>query len=171
MRLTAVAVAALMLVSAASAAGATYRGVAKEPAVIWVTDAPPSPAPDIEIRQTMRAFVPALLVVPVGASVKFPNDDGFYHSVYSDSPGNQFDLGLYDTGPGKSVRFISTGIVQIRCHVHGSMAATIVVVDGPYAQTQRPNDAFHIDGITPGRHVVHVWSGGTDVAETNAVVR
>ena len=61
-----------------------------------------APQPEAAIRQTAKAFVPALLVITAGTSVRFPNDDKFYHSVYSDSPSNPFDLGLYDNGPGSS---------------------------------------------------------------------
>jgi plastocyanin len=133
---------------------------------VWVTDVAPVPATDVAIHQTMKAFVPDFAIVPVGTSIAFPNDDPFYHSVYSDSPGNAFDIGLYDTGPGKSVRFDVPGIVEIHCHVHGTMHAIVVVVDGPYAQTTMPNQRVRIDGISPGRHVVHVWTGGSTVATT-----
>ncbi len=162
---------AAMIFIAAPLSAATYSGVAKTPSVVWVTDVTPEPPVGLEIRQTMRAFVPNFLIVPAGASVAFPNDDPFYHSVYSVSPGNQFDLGLYDTGPGKSVRFSTPGVVDIRCHVHGSMEAILIVVDGPYVHTTQPDEAYRIDGITPGRHVVHVWSGGADVSATTVVVR
>ncbi len=150
---------------------ATYSGIAKTPSVVWVTDTPPDPPADLSIRQTMKAFVPSFLIVPAGAGVKFPNDDTFYHSVYSDSPGNVFDLGLYDNGPGKSIRFAAPGLVDIRCHVHGSMHATVLVVDGPYAQTQTANERYRIDGLSAGRHTVHVWAGGTDISTTTAVVK
>ena len=161
---------AAMVFIAAPAFAATYDGQAKAPSVVWVTDVTPDPPASLEIRQTARTFVPDLLVVPAGASVTFPNDDAFYHSVYSESPGNAFDLGLYDTGPGKSVRFTTPGVVDVHCHVHGSMHATIVVVDGPFVQTAAPNERYRIDGLTPGRHTLHVWSGGT-VTDRAIVVR
>jgi plastocyanin len=155
---------AAVIFTAAPAFAATYTAVENVPAVVWVTDVAPTPTSDVAIHQTMKTFVPALAIVPVGSSIAFPNDDPFYHSVYSDSPGNAFDIGLYDTGPGKSVRFVSPGIVDVHCHVHGTMHAVIVVVDGPYAQTTTPNARVRIDGIAPGRHVVHTWTGGDDVA-------
>ena len=111
-----------------------------------------------------------MLVVPVGSSVTFPNDDAFYHSVYSLSAGNAFDLGLYDTGPGKSVTFAVSGIVEIRCHVHGSMHATIVVVDGPATRTTQPGERFRLDGIKPGRRTLHVWTpDGGEIRRTVVV--
>jgi hypothetical protein len=102
--------------------------------------------------------------------VAFPNDDAFYHSVYSVSPSNPFDIGLYDTGPGKLVTFDNPGIVDVRCHVHGSMHATIVVVDGPYVVTTRPGDTYKLD-VPRGRHVLHVWTDGSPVVSSTIVVR
>jgi plastocyanin len=162
-RFSVLAGAALIFI-AAPASAATYTAVVNAPGVVWVTDGAPVPATGVAIHQTMKAFVPAFAIVPVGTAIAFPNDDPFYHSVYSDSPGNAFDIGLYDTGPGKSVRFDVAGIVDIHCHVHGTMHAVVVVVDGPYAQTTGPNQRVRIDGITPGRHVVHTWTGGPAAA-------
>jgi plastocyanin len=156
----------------ARAPAATFADVLALPGVAWISDTVPAlPSERPTMRQTQRAFVPELLVVPVGASVVFPNDDAFYHSVYSTSPGNAFDLGLYDTGPGKAVTFASAGIVDIRCHVHGSMHATIVVVDGPFARTVTPNERYAIDGVRPGRHTLHVWSSERGESVRTIVVR
>ena len=161
----------MTFVNATPVRASTYSGVAKTPSIVWVTDTPPDAPADLAIRQTMKAFVPSFLIVPVGAGVRFPNDDAYYHSVYSDSLGNAFDLGLYDSGPGKSVRFMTPGLVDIHCHVHGSMHATVLVVDGPYAQTQTANEHYRIDGLSAGRHAVHAWAGGADIATTTVVVK
>jgi plastocyanin len=159
-----------LLGAALPAQAATFTGIASGPGVMWITGDAPTTA-DAKIQQTMKAFVPALLVVSAGSSVQFPNDDSFYHSVYSDSPSNPFDLGLYDTGPGKSVVFSNPGVVDIRCHIHGSMHATLVVVDGPFVVTTHPGERYHIDGVAPGQHVLHVWTDGTAFSSANVTVK
>ncbi len=141
------------------------------PGVVWITQAPVVPVADAQIHQTNKAFVPDFLVVPAGTSVRFPNDDAFYHSVYSESPSNAFDFGLYDTGPGKSVVFDQPGVVRVRCHVHGSMHATVIVVDGPYAVTKTANERYAISGLTPGSHILHVWSGADTIETTTVVIK
>lgn len=171
MKFTIVLLALVLLGAPLPASAAAYSGVAALPSVMWITGPPPPPPADAAIHQTMKTFVPALLVVPIGTSVSFPNDDAFYHSVYSDSPSNPFDLGLYDTGPGKSVVFSNPGLVEIHCHVHGSMHATLVVVDGPYVVTAKPNERYRIDGLTPGPHVLHVWTDGSAIATSGIVVK
>jgi plastocyanin len=170
-KVTVLALALVLAGAALPAAAATYSGVAASPGVIWITGDPPPRLADAAIHQTQKSFVPALLVIAAGSSVRFPNDDPFYHSVYSDSPSNPFDLGLYDNGPGKSVVFDNTGVVDVRCHVHGSMHATIVVVDGPFAVITRPNQPYHIDSVRPGPRAVHVWTDGINVSTTYVTVK
>lgn len=154
------------------AEAATFSGALPSPGIVWITGvAPPIAAEQPTMHQTMRSFVPDLLVIPVGAGVVFPNDDAFYHSVYSESAGNAFDIGLYDMGPGKSVTFAAPGIVEVRCHVHGSMHATIVVVDGPYARTTQPQEHFRLAGLKPGRHQLHVWTPERGEVDRTVVVR
>src|SRR5580658_8784315 len=124
----ALALAALPLVTHA----ATIRGNTDE-AVLWVSGQPSAIKPaDTEMRNRDRTFIPPYVVIATGSSVTFPNDDPFYHSIYSDSKNDPFDIGYYGNGPGKSVTFTVPGIVDVHCHIHASMHATIIVVDGPY---------------------------------------
>jgi len=102
-----------------------------------------------------KTFLPSLLVVPVGSTVRFPNEDPFYHSIYSDSPLDPFDIGYYDTGPGKVVRFAKAAIVNVHCHIHVYMHATIVVVDGPFARAD--DGRYRLQGVPSGTYVLHVW--------------
>jgi plastocyanin len=142
------------------AAAATYRGTLASPSVAWISDGshPAGVAAEFAMTNEDKSFQPNLLVIPAGSNVRFPNEDPFFHSIYSDSAPDPFDIGFYDTGPGKVVSFPTPGVVAVRCHIHGSMHATIVVVDGPYAVTDRPGEAYEITNVRPGRHVLHVWT-------------
>src|ERR1700739_217394 len=55
--------------------------------------------------QVNRAFVPDLLVVPVGSTVTFPNSDSVSHQIYSFSPAKRFQLPLYRGKPYPPVHF------------------------------------------------------------------
>ncbi len=148
----------LGLASAASAA--TYSGTLATAGVAWISDeSKPAPSSDIpEMRNTMKTFVPDVLVITAGSTVRFPNDDPFFHSIYSDNGPDDFDIGFYDNGPGKTVSFPKPGVVNVRCHIHGRMHATIIVVDGPWAQTHGPSETFTLPNVRPGSHVVHTWT-------------
>lgn len=174
MRVWAALMAAIFLgtFAPAESAAATYSGVLATPGVAWISDgSKPAPLAEREIRQHERSFVPTLLVITAGTPVRFPNDDGFYHSVFSDSPADPFDLGLYDMGPGKSMVFANPGVVGVRCHVHGSMSATIVVVDGPVAQTTQTKERYRLTGVAKGKHRLHTWTPEAGETVKTVVIR
>src|SRR5437870_350314 len=56
-------------------------------------------------RQMKKAFQPRVLAIPTGSTVEFPNDDPVFHNVFSLSPPEPFDLGLYREGASKSQTF------------------------------------------------------------------
>ncbi len=155
-----VVLAAFMLAgSYGRAAAATYTGTLAQPGIAWISDGSKPPTlPEAEMRNAHKAFVPDLLVITAGTAVRFPNDDNFFHSIYSEGAPDPFDIGFYDTGPGKSVTFANPGVVLVRCHVHGTMHATIIVVDGPWAQTHEAGERFTLAGVRPGTHVLHLWT-------------
>jgi plastocyanin len=157
------------LALAGVAGAATYRGTLASPGVVWISDGshPAAVSAEFTMTNANKSFAPNMLVIPAGSDVRFPNEDPFFHSIYSDSPADSFDIGFYDTGPGKLVSFTNPGIIAVRCHIHGSMHGTIVVVDGPYAVTDGPGDAYEIANVRPGRHVLHIWTpdGGEKTAE------
>jgi len=55
------------------------------------------------------------------------------------------------------VNFNKVGVVQVFCHLHPDMNATILVV--PNAWYTRPNEhgAFTFTGLSPGAYQVVVW--------------
>lgn len=155
---------AVLALALAPAAAATVDGRLAEPGIVWIDDPAAVRPTTVEIRNTGKAFVPSLLVVPVGSTVRFPNDDPFFHSIFSASDADPFDIGFYPAGPGKEEVFTRSGVLDVRCHIHALMHANIVVVDGPYANVQ---DAFSLAKVGAGRRVLHAWSpnlGGRTIA-------
>lgn len=138
-----------------SAFAATVHG-STDAAVVWVSAPQALPRPqDASMRNHDRTFDPPFIVVTVGTTVRFPNDDPFYHSIYSDSAAGPFDIGYYGEGPGKTATFAKPGIIDVRCHIHAYMHAWIVVADGPFAQAQK--GAYVLNGVPAGKLVLHAW--------------
>lgn len=111
----------------------------------------------VQIQQLDRRFTPDLVVVPAGATVSFPNMDPIFHNIYSLSKPKSFDLGSYDKGETRRVTFTKPGIVEIYCHLHPNMAATVVVT--PNRWYARPDDKgqFRIPNVPPGQYTVVAW--------------
>ncbi|GAC1421123.1 MAG: hypothetical protein NVSMB5_14090 [Candidatus Velthaea sp.] len=160
MRRKTIVAAAIVLATLLSPVNAAeYTGMLTEPGVVWISDGSrPAAAVEMQMKNVHKTFVPDLLVIPAGSSVRFPNEDQFFHSIYSESAPDTFDVGFYDTGPGKVVPFERTGVIDVRCHIHGSMHATIVVVDGPAVTVERAGERYTIANVRRGRHTLHVWT-------------
>src|SRR5262250_2502501 len=107
--------------------------------------------------QRNKRFAPRLLVVPVGSVVDFPNQDPWFHNVFSLYRGKRFDLGLYQAGAQRSVRFDRPGPSYLFCNIHPEMTGVVLAVDSElFAVTDR-NGRYKISGVAPGRYVMHVW--------------
>jgi len=110
-----------------------------------------------QIQQLDRRFVPDLVVVPVGATVSFPNMDPIFHNIYSLSKPKSFDLGSYDKGQTRRVVFQKPGIVEIYCHLHPNMAATVVVTPNRWYARPDKTGEYRIPNVPPGQYTVVAW--------------
>src|SRR5207248_1365345 len=99
-----------------------------------------------DMVQRDKQFHPHVLAVPVGSAVVFPNDDPFFHNVFSLYQGKRFDLGLYEAGSSRSVRFDKPGVSFIFCNIHPEMNAYLVALDTPYFTVTRNDGIARIAG-------------------------
>ncbi len=110
-----------------------------------------------EIRQADRRFIPDMVVVPVGSTVSFPNMDPIFHNIYSLSKAKSFDLGSYDKGKTRTVTFSKPGIVEVYCHLHPNMAATVVVAPNRWFARPDAEGHYRIPDVPPGHYTVVAW--------------
>jgi plastocyanin len=159
----------LTLANAAPSAAAAYErrsiGPRAKPlselknVVIYFADLPggksaPTPA---SIAQKDEQFVPHVVAVTVGSAVSFPNQDGFFHNVFSLSRGASFNLGRYPSGASRSRVFTRPGIVKVYCDIHSQMSAVVRVFDHQWFATPSDDGTFAIDGVPPGEHTLVAW--------------
>ncbi len=150
-----VALALACALTPATARAATIHGETTA-SVVWVDAPSAAPAPgEASMTNHFRSFIPPFIVIPAGSSIRFPNQDPFYHSIYSTSKADPFDIGYYGPGPGKLVTFQNPGIVEVHCHIHAFMHATIIVADGPYAVAS--GGSYSIANVPAGKLELHSW--------------
>ena len=113
--------------------------------------------PHYRLVQHNKRFEPGLLVVPVGSVVDFPNQDPWFHNVFSLYRGKRFDLGLYQAGAQRSVRFDRPGPSYLFCNIHPEMTGVVLAVDSELFAITESNGHYVISGASPGRYVMHVW--------------
>lgn len=109
-----------------------------------------------------KEFVPLVLPVTRGSTVKFPNFDPILHNVFSVSGQNRFDLGLYSKGPGKPWTFKTAGVARVFCNVHHAMVGYVLVLDTPFFTTVSAAGAFSLAGLPEGDGKLTVWHPQTE---------
>jgi len=143
------------------------------PAVVYVLGAvagSPPPSRRTEMIQKDTAFTPAAVIVGVGSSVDFPNEDPFFHNVFAYSEARRFDLGRYPQGESKAVEFPEPGVVGVFCEVHGRMRGVIIVAENPFHALVGVDGSFRIDGVPPGSYRVAFWSADHEPIEETVTV-
>ena len=105
-----------------------------------------------------KAFVPRVVVVPVGGTVDFPNQDPIFHNVFSVSGENRFDLDLYKRpksgvvdlpAPGRRARLLQHPPADERgtCWCATTRSWPRPAADGSFA----------IAGVPAGSYVLKAW--------------
>jgi plastocyanin len=147
--------------------------------VVWLTSVNPAsasaevvpPTQHFRLIQKNKSFEPHVLVVPVGAVVEFPNQDPFFHNVFSLFEGKRFDLGLYEAGATRLVRFDRAGICYIFCNIHPEMSAVVVVLSTPYYAVSDHAGQITIPNVPPGRYILHTWYEGSTAEDMKNLSR
>jgi plastocyanin len=125
------------------------------------------------IVQKNKQFHPHVLAVPVGTAVQFPNEDPFFHNVFSMFKGKKFDLGLYEAGSSRTVVFDKPGVSFIFCNIHPDMNAYVLSIDSNYFDISDHEGRIRITGVPYGKYRTGVWyerSESKDLAELSRVI-
>jgi plastocyanin len=163
---------ALVLASAllASAADGSITGTVKATglgtnadAVIFVQQAPGTPKPPAEpvtMDQKQMQFIPHVLPVLSGTTVKFQNSDPTPHNVFSPDF-EKYNLGTWPKGQSKDYTFskctkFPCAYTQL-CRVHPEMEGFVVVLPNPYFAVSDKEGKFEIKGVPAGQYTVAVW--------------
>lgn len=129
---------------------------------VWLTPvdrtaSPVAPRQVPRLVQRNKAFEPHILVVQAGTTVQFPNEDPYFHNVFSLFNGKRFDLGLYEAGSSKTVQFDRPGVSFLFCNIHEEMSAVVIAVDTPYYALSDRMGRVAIPNVPDGRYQMHVW--------------
>lgn len=131
-------------------------GTPPAPAVVFAEPlgaAPPRRPGSFVMTQKNKTFTPRVLAIPVGSTVRFPNEDAIFHNVFSLSTPAPFDLGLYRAGASKSRTFERPAVYRVFCNIHPQMSALIVVAPSPWVSEVGSDGSYRLE-LPPGRYRV-----------------
>jgi plastocyanin len=127
--------------------------------VIYFADLPATKGTPMQasIAQKDEQFSPHVVAVTAGSSVAFPNQDPFFHNVFSLSRGASFNLGRYPSGSSRSRVFPRPGIVKVFCEIHSHMSAVVRTFDNGWFTTPSEEGTFSIADVPAGDHTLVAW--------------
>lgn len=159
----------LVFVIAATAFAGTIEGkVSPGNSVVYVNAIPgrtfaPSSRKTV-IDQRGLAFSPHVVVIQIGETVEFQNDDSVQHNVFWPSIGGNkkeaHNLGTWPKGEKRPFKFDQPGVVPLLCNVHPEMSGYIVVSPTPYFAQTDANGNYRIDDVPDGTLSVSTWHEG-----------
>ncbi|MBQ35158.1 MAG: hypothetical protein CME04_02100 [Gemmatimonadaceae bacterium] len=115
------------------------------------------PAEPALMRQHHDRFVPRVLPVLRGRTVSFPNDDNYYHNVFSVVAGDRFDLGRFGQGDTRLQVFADPAVVVVRCEIHPGMKAFILVRQNPAFTVPDASGHFQLRDVPAGTWSLVAW--------------
>lgn len=124
-----------------------------------------------EMNHINLRFEPNVLAVVKGTTVAFPNADKVFHSAFSISKSNPFELGLYGPGREKSWTFQNLGMTEIFCHIHSHMFAFVLVLDNPFFASTSEDGSFSITDVPEGIYKIKVWMSPTLQETQNITIK
>ena len=89
-------------------------------------------AAEITIEQHNKTFVVEgnkveAITINAGDTLRFRNDDPFFHNIFSLSDLKTFDLGSFPKGQSKTVTFDKAGMAEVECAIHPEMYMEVTV--------------------------------------------
>ena len=131
-------------------------------AVVYLADAPKTVGKGtVSLDQKGMVFVPHVLPIVKGTSVKFLNSDAVRHNVFSPD-GEKYNLGTWPVGETKTYVFdkcaAETCVYTQLCNVHTEMEGFIVVLQTDKFALVKPDGSFSIPNVAPGTYTLKLWS-------------
>lgn len=112
---------------------------------------------DTSILQIDQRFIPRVLPIAVGTTVRFENMDRVYHNAFSISPAKRFDLGKYPPGQSRRMTFDKPGIVRVFCDIDPDESGWVIVTPNHAFVRPDPAGEFKFPKLPRGKYKLTVW--------------
>jgi hypothetical protein len=91
--------------------------------------------------------------------------------VFSLYNGKRFDLGLYEAGTTRTLRFDRLGVSYLFCNIHENMSAIVIAVDTPYYGVSDRSGQIEVADVPDGHYILHIFYERSTAAQLKSLER
>lgn len=119
----------------------------------------PVPSQAVELDQQGCRYIPHVVALQVGQTLRVLNSDGLLHNVHALPKLNaSFNRAMPATVTEFEYQFDKVeDPFPVKCDVHPWMGGWIAVFDHPYYTVTGPDGAFEIGGLPAGTYEIEAW--------------
>lgn len=139
--------------------------------VVYLKDVKETNTPRTEaMDQKKMTFVPHVLVVAKGDTVKFLNHDNVAHNVYSPDS-DAYNLGTFKQNEERTHTFDQEGAYTQLCSIHPEMLGYIFVAPSRYAAVVDAKGRYVIKDVPPGTYKIAIWNSHLKAPDKSVTVQ
>lgn len=129
----------------------------------------PAPKKPIEVDQKKLTFIPHVLPVLEGSTVRFKNSDSVKHNIFASDECCKVDQDT-EVGGHHDIAFDKAGVSALVCRIHPEMSMFVIVLENPHftqAELAKGENAegkrvyqtkFVLDGVPAGKYRLKTWN-------------
>lgn len=119
----------------------------------------PAPSEPAILDQEGCQYVPHVMGVQAGQTIRIENSDPFQHNIH---PVPEVNRGFNESTPNEGDYLeksflVPEVMVSVKCDVHSWMQAYIGVLDHPYFSVSDADGSFSIEGLPAGDYTIDAW--------------
>ncbi len=120
----------------------------------------PKPEGEVLLDQQKCRYVPHMIGLRVGQTLRVRNSDPIMHNVHALPVGASkdiFNLAQTQKGQEDTETIRKPGMYVVKCEVHGWMSSYIGVCKHPFFAVTGEDGAFVLSNVPPGEYTVEAW--------------
>ena len=143
--------------------------------LVYLKDGPnadvPAPVSPPVLDQVGCRYVPRVVAVRVGETLRVRSSDPVMHNVHGLADQNPaFNFGMTAAGETKDLTFNAPEVIRVKCDVHPWMVAHVGVFDHPFHAVSGEGGSFELTRVPPGTYTLVAWHEKYGRAEQQVTV-
>jgi hypothetical protein len=107
--------------------------------------------------QKQCAFIPRVVIVPVGGTVEFLNSDRLLHNVRSNGKENPPFNRAQPHARSIAFSFKQPERLRVDCDLHSWMRGWVVIAEHPFYAITNEQGEFTLGNVPQGKYTLQVW--------------